>query len=327
MQQFNSDEEIREYIEKSIDAIELLEECRLYKEEQYQITEQVMKARNTTEWVIRINKVIENFTYAIIKSYEYAKLMRWPLEQTENSKMYSYYLEDAVYRDIVLWDLLRQFLNEFFECGYAMEDEMSIFSFLNKPDVRKKIGNSNVKKLKKYLKSSGHQEVRTRLRNHFTHSLDNTSSYLFHRVNDKGLLQVDMSNVLPKHPYENIVYVLDDMQKYLSFAKLYIEMLERNLIENIMMVQIECTMKCGKTQKDTEPWSISILKETAEQILVPCLNPCNYAIEFHEQMACKPVSVKYCRINEIDEKYQGKIDLQMGYKEMKEKFLKDGESI
>lgn len=319
MQQFNSDEEIMQYITDSIDSIKLLEECRLYKKEQYQMTEQVMKARNATEWVIRINKVIENFTYAIIKSYEYTKLMEWPLEQTENSKMYSYYLEDAVYRDIVLWDLLRQFLNEFFECGYRMENEISIFSFLNNPNVKQKIGNSKAKKIKKYLNSSGHQEVRTRLRNHFTHSLDSTSSYLFHRVNDKGLLQADMSNVLPRHPYENIVYVLDDAQKYLSFAKLYIEMLEKNLIENIMMIQIECTMKCGKSQTDTESWSINILKNKAEQILVPCQNPCNYAIEYQNHMVCKPVAVNYCRINENDKKYQGKIDLQMDYKEMKAK--------
>lgn len=324
MQQFNSDEEIMQYITDSIDSIKLLEECRLYKKEQYQMSEQVMKARNATEWVIRINKVIENFTYAIIKSYEYAKLMEWPLEQTENSKMYSYYLEDAVYRDIVLWDLLRQFLNEFFECGYGMENEISIFSFLNNPNVKQKIGNSKAKKIKKYLNSSGHQEVRTRLRNHFTHSLDSTSSYLFHRVNDKGLLQADMSNVLPRHPYENIVYVLDDAQKYLSFTKLYIEMLEKNLIENIMMVQIECTMKCGKSQTDTESWSINILKNKAEQILVPCQNPCNYAIEYQDHMVCKPVTVNYCRINENDKKYQGKIDLQMDYKEMKANFLEKG---
>ena len=129
MRQFETDNEIREYIEKSIDAIEFLNECRLYKEEQLQITEDVMRIRNSIEWIIRINKVIHNFTYAVIKSYEYAKLMESPLEETENSQMYSFYLEDAVYRDIVLWDLLRQFLNEFYECGYEVDDEINIFSF------------------------------------------------------------------------------------------------------------------------------------------------------------------------------------------------------
>lgn len=28
-----------------------------------------------------------------------------------------------------------------------------------------------------------------------------------------------MSNVFPKHPYENIVYVLNDIKKYLEFAE------------------------------------------------------------------------------------------------------------
>ena len=147
MQTFNTDKEIKEYIEKNIDAIGLLDECRLYKEEQLQITEEVIRIRNSIEWIIRINKVIHNFTYAIRKSYEYAQLMESPLEETKNSQMYSFYLEDAVYRDIVLWDLLRQLLNEFFECGFAVDDEISIFSFLSKADVIRKIGNTNVRKL------------------------------------------------------------------------------------------------------------------------------------------------------------------------------------
>ena len=128
MRQFNSDKEIKEYIEKGIGSINILDECRLYREEQLQITEEVMRARNSIEWLIRINKVINNFIYAISRSYAYAVKMNWPLEETENSQMYAYYLEDAVYRDIVLWDLLRQFINEFFKCGYDKDREISIFS-------------------------------------------------------------------------------------------------------------------------------------------------------------------------------------------------------
>lgn len=217
VKQFNSDNEIKDYIEKSIDSIKVLDECRLYREEQLQITEEVMRARNSIEWLIRINKVINNFIYAISRSYAYAVKMNWPLEETENSQMYAYYLEDAVYRDIVLWDLLRQFINEFFKCGYDKDREISIFSFLNDATVRRKLGNSEVKKIRKYLNSADHQEVRTKLRNQFTHSLDGTSSYLFHR-NNNGKIQADMGNVFPKHPYENIVYVLDDIKKYLRFT-------------------------------------------------------------------------------------------------------------
>lgn len=322
MKQFETDKEIREYIEKSIDAIELLNECRLYKEEQLQITEDVMRIRNSIEWIIRINKVIHNFTYAIIKSYEYAKLMESPLEETENSQMYSFYLEDAVYRDIVLWDLLRQFLNEFFECGYEVDDEISIFSFLNKTDIKRKMGSADVRKLKNYLNCVGHKEVRIKLRNQFTHALDSTSSYIFHRIND-GKMQADLSNVFPRHPYENIVLVLDDVQKYIEFAKAYVKKLEEYFINNVMMVTIECNMKCGKITEDVEPWSISILHEKAEQILNPCNTPCDYAIKYEGCCMCKPISVNYCRINEEDKKYRGKIDLHMDYAEMKRRFLKE----
>lgn len=46
-----------------------------------------MGVRNSTEWIIKINKVIKNFTYVISRSYEYASKMNWPLEETENSQM------------------------------------------------------------------------------------------------------------------------------------------------------------------------------------------------------------------------------------------------
>lgn len=322
VRQFNSDKEIKEYIEKGIGSINILDECRLYREEQLQITEDVMRARNSTEWIIRINKVINNCTYAIAKSYEYAMKMNWPLEETKNSQMYAYYLEDAVYRDIVLWDLLRQFMNEFFQCGYDKDKEISIFSFLSNASVRRKVGNSDVRKLKRYLNCADHQEVRTKLRNQFTHSLDSTSSYIFHRTHN-GKIQADMGNVFPKHPYENIVYVLDDIKNYLRFAEKYVSKLEKFLIENIMMVTVECNMKCGKVGEDTELWSINILKERAEQILVPCENSCEYAIDYKACKVCKPMFVEYCRVNEEDKKYKGKIELHMSYEEMKEKFLKD----
>lgn len=136
------------------------------------------------------------------------------------SQIYSFYLEDAVYRDIVLWDLLRQFLNEFFKCGFDIDDEINIFAFLNNPDVKRRIGNANVQRLKDYLKSTEHKEVRTKLRNQFTHSLDSTSSYIFHRIND-GKIQADLSNLFPKHPYENIVLVLDDIQKFMQFENIH----------------------------------------------------------------------------------------------------------
>lgn len=36
---------------------------------------------------------------------------------------------------------------------------------------------------------------------------------------------------------------------------------------------------------------------------------------------CKPVSVNYCRINETDKKYKGKIEVHMDYTKMKQNFV------
>jgi len=160
LRNFNSDKEIKNYIEKTIKNISNIDECRLYREEQLQCTENVFRARNSTEWIIRINKVIEDFKYAIMQAYQYAKIMKSPLEETINSKRYAFYLEDAVYRDIVLWEMLRQFLNEFYECGYDTDNEINIFNFLKDANVKSKIGNQNIKKLKNYLYCNSHHMVR-----------------------------------------------------------------------------------------------------------------------------------------------------------------------
>lgn len=58
MRQFNSDKEIKEYIEKGIGSINILDECRLYREEQLQITEDVMRARNSTEWLLGLIRLL-----------------------------------------------------------------------------------------------------------------------------------------------------------------------------------------------------------------------------------------------------------------------------
>ena len=113
----------------------------------------------------------------------------------------------------------------FLNVGLLLMMKLAFF-FFNKDDVIRKIGNTNVRKLKRYLKCAEHIEVRTKLRNQFTHSLDRTSSYIFHRIND-GKMQADLSNLYPTHPYENIVLVLDDIHKYLHFAKIYIGKLEK----------------------------------------------------------------------------------------------------
>ena len=90
-----------------------------------------------------------------------------------------------------------------------------------------------------------------------------------------------------------------------------------------MLVTLECNLKCGKVSEDMGHWNIGAVHEKAEQILNPCSNPCDYAIEYEGHYVCKPLSVNYCRINETDRRYKGKIELHMNYAEMKRNFLEE----
>lgn len=72
------------------------------------------------------------------------------------------------------------------------------------------------------------------------------------------------------------------------------------------MVTIECNLKCGKVSEDVEHWNIGTLHEKAEQMLNPCSNPCDYAIEHEGRYVCKPVAVNYCRIMKKTKNTKGK---------------------
>lgn len=321
MKTFATEEDIKSYIENGINNIQNINEYRLYRKEQYQLTDDVIFARNCIEWLIRINKIITNIKYSLEQSYIYASKMSSTTEETKNSQLYSYYLEDAVYRDIVLWDMLKQFLNEYYKCGYAVENELSIYKFLKNNTVRNKIGTDSCKEIKDYLESEDHKKVRNDLRNSFTHSLDNTSIYLFHRVNQNGLLQADLSRAFPEHPFNNLVLVLDDITKYLFFLEKYRKNFEEFIKDNVILVTVGLNMHC-QCLNDERNWSISILKEHAEQIMIQCDHPCEHSFMLDEVVACKPKSIDYYRINETNAEPLGHIDLKMTISEMEEKYGK-----
>ena len=55
---FKNDEEIVQYLEAQLDKINTLNECRLFREEQMQLSEKILNFRNCIEWIIRSNQVI-----------------------------------------------------------------------------------------------------------------------------------------------------------------------------------------------------------------------------------------------------------------------------
>ena len=71
-----------------------------------------------------------------------------------------------------------------------------------------------------------------------------------------------------------------------------------------------------RIKKDTEKWSISVLREKAEQILCPCDKSCDYAIQLEGVMVCKPISISYCRINEDEEKAIARHEITMNLEEL-----------
>jgi len=62
-----NDKEVIQYLKAQFEKIDILNECRLFKEEQLQLTEEMLHFRNCIEWIIRSNKIIANIKYALSK--------------------------------------------------------------------------------------------------------------------------------------------------------------------------------------------------------------------------------------------------------------------
>lgn len=312
---FKNDSEIIEYLQKEITKITPLNECRLFREEQLQISEEMLHFRNCIEWLIRSNVVICNTKYALEKSLEFSNIMIHPLEDTDNKRLYSYYLEDALYRVLVLWDMYKQLLNEYYKCGLSEKEDISIFQFLKQNKVT--IGESTVNNLLAYLNSPAHKTVRNDLRNSFTHSIEATSSYIFHR-NINGKVKPQMDYFFPKHPFENINYIVLDVVKLLEFMQQISDKMYEYRNDKLALFNVTLIMPCGVEHNDSEYWSKEILFEKFERILVPCDEECDKLNSYNDMSVCKPKEVLYKRVNS---KSPGETLVpKMTFEEMKNKF-------
>lgn len=324
LKEFRDDKEIIQYLKTQIGKIDTLNECRLFREEQLQISEEMLYFRNCIEWIIRSNQIIVNIKYALTRCLKFSEAMSWPLEETENKRLYSYYLEDAVYRNLVLWDIFKQLLNEFHKCGYSEKNNINIFDFLKEKKLE--IGNTKVDNILNYLDSQHHQMVRKTLRNSFTHSVEATSSYVFHR-NASGKIQPQIDYLLPNHPFENLNFVIMDALKAIEFVKELVNEMYEYRNTNLTLLEVETVMPCGKEVADPEYWSLGILKEKYEQIIIPCETPCEKSHLFNGNCVCKPTNVNYHRINSKDEQTSGVLIPKMTYAEIEAKFGKTDNRI
>lgn len=314
---FETDDKIIEYLSIRINEINVVQECRLSRSEQLNISDEVIHFRNCIEWLIRANRTIKNIKYALEKSLGYSTKMISPITEDENQTSYSYYLEDAVYRNLVLWDVFRQLLNEYYKCGVPRNDKISIYKFMR--EYKDKLGADKSEELLAYLSSEEHKKVRETLRNSFTHSLEATNSYIFHREID-GKLKPDMDNLFPEHPFANLNYVIDDSIKLIAYInEVSLIMLEYRK-QMLVAIKITLSLPCGKIDEDSDVWNLKPLLENYEKLLYPCENPCEKAHEYEQRLICKPEKICYqsCEHSSFD--ISGELVPVFNFDEIKKQF-------
>lgn len=305
MERFKSDRQVIEYIKHEIENINYLIEHRLYKEEQLQLSRNVFRIRNSVEWIIRINKILKYIKYSILNSLKFAVQVENPMDENEIKDMYTYYLEDSVYRLMVLWDMYKQLVNEFYEVGFNKDENYTIFRLKNKLKKKHIWEENKVNEFEDYLNSKKHKFVREYLRNKFTHSVDPTASNIFHNYSKNGLLTFDMNDIIPKHPYENLLGIVDDFIEVVNRIKDINNDMENLLSQEIMIVNVNAILKCNKEQE--LGWlNIKDLILSKDNIgVISCEErcaECKYMITCEGKETCKPKTIKYSRIFE-DELY------------------------
>ena len=170
-----------------------------------------------------------------------------------------------------------------------------------------------------YLNSSNHKLVRESLRNSFTHSVESTSSYVFHR-NVDGKIKTQMDYLFPKHPFENLNIVITDAIQLVKFMDEVITEMFEYRKNNLILLDVVTIMPCGKVIDDSEHWNLRILKEKYEQILVPCDTSCDKSYFYKDMHVCKPIKIKCQRIHSKKDDISEMFSPTMTYLEMENKF-------
>lgn len=299
-EEFKTDQEIIEFLISEMNKITKLTDCTLYKEEQinFILDKRLMRYRNCIEWIARSNDLIENIKYSLQQSLKYGLTVDDPLAITKDKKKCSYYLENAIYREIVFWDIFRQFLNELYDCGYTRKKNINIFEFLN----NKKIPKKTRTKIIKYLKEKSHSNIRKKLRNSFAHSIDPTTLMVFHDENN-GIVRPEIDLAFLTHPFTNIFELIKDLKQLMIFFNEHVTELENVLAEEYMLYKViaypscklECELEGVVTRKE--------IKNEIKNAYIECQEKCDKKIGVGEnKKGCKPKKFEYYRIEEPEKK-------------------------
>ncbi len=209
-----TDEEIISNLNNKIEKINNLEEELLFKREQVQLTTECIKYRNCIEWIIHCNELLFEIKYALKNCLEYAKNTPNPLKESKEKKLYSFYLEDSAYRDLVLWDIYAHLVAEFYSFNTFDFHKAGAYQFFK----NKKIQNILGQDIALYMESKEHKTVRKEIRNSFTHSIGPTGTFIFHKKIN-GKIKPTLDNLLPRHPFDNINFVVSDVLKLNNYLE------------------------------------------------------------------------------------------------------------
>jgi len=301
MCELETNEQVVEYIEETLSKINLIEEHRLYREEQYQDLEEVIIVRNSLNWIIRLNKLIKFFKYSYINAFKNGKKIKMPLEETEYKEWYSFHLENALYRLLVIWDVYAQLLNEFYKLGLERK-RVSIWKVkrkLDELDSKKKIIG---KLIDNYCNGENHQFVRNYLRNDFAHNLDPHGGYIFHHKVGEYWKPVNIDDFLTEHPLKELLYIINDFKKVYGFISNLNSERKEIVLNNCILINLIMETECEEEVNTINNIKfIEAIKES-NGIGIPadkenCIS-CKYMKNRDGKNYCEPKKLKYHRINE-----------------------------
>ncbi|MBD8496901.1 Cthe_2314 family HEPN domain-containing protein [Paenibacillus arenosi] len=288
---------------KKVDKFSLIQEHRLYKEEQIlMMSPDLFIVRNGLNWVIRINKLIRHYRYCLVNAIGIAQEIRIPTEETEIRDSYSFHLENAVYRQLVLWDMYAKLLNETYSLGHERK-ELSIWQVIKTLRSSKDAQQRQLaKKLKKYCNGRFHQYVRNYLRNTFAHNGDPHGKLIFHYYDSNDQLKPDIDFIMPDHHIKELRYVIIDFVKLHRFLNKINKHIEKKMLERTILIEYYFETLCGKQITDDSHIPITVLQELKDIWEVsdtgePC-EECKKLLNNTTLKYCKPVRFVYHRINE-----------------------------
>jgi hypothetical protein len=201
---------------------------------------ELSEVQSYNAWIIKINSLCKKILLSLKNAIQYsAKLQDFNpfTDKSEDEFIAQYFIENAVYRLISLWDVLAQLTNMHFECGVPIKNVMYKRFFSNESQVAQKDINEFVlfrKRVESYISENDDTSSDGPWKGNHIYISDSIRNPLVHRNDPHEFSVLDGEVNLIDHPIFELKRIIED---FMTVNDLIDDLLKRISVEVVAYLE------------------------------------------------------------------------------------------